>query len=70
MAQTHLATIREVSVTLGGNPSCVMSAVVELTFKDGSAREQVLEFAPDGMLYETWRFMLEAYQRDSKKRHI
>ena len=63
-----LSDVREVSLEIAGDPSCVMSATIELTFTDGSREVLQVVFAPAGMTFETWRHHLEALQRHIAKR--
>ena len=45
---------------MGGWPSAVMSARIGLEFKDGTSLERDLDYAPDGLIYES--FILEVNQ--------
>lgn len=64
-----LRAVTEVSVRIGGTPSCVMSAVLELTFDDGRREEFEVNFAPDGMTFDTWRLHLDALKNHIARRH-
>jgi hypothetical protein len=59
----HLAGLKKIQVIeirMGGWPSSVMSARISLEFKDGTSLERDLDYAPDGLIYES--FILEVNQ--------
>ena len=59
----HLAGLKKIQVIevhMGGWPSAVMSAKLGLEFKDGTSLERDLDYAPDGIIYES--FILEVNQ--------
>ncbi len=59
----HLAGLKKIQIIeirMGGWPSAVMSARIGVEFKDGTFLERDLDYAPNGLIYES--FILEVNQ--------
>lgn len=51
------------SVRVGGSLACVESAVLILEFVDGHMEVRILDFKPDGLMYEVFLVQVHALRR-------
>ena len=60
-----MASIKSVEIysrEIGGNPSCVLSYTLLVTFKDGQSEMRFVDLKPNGMMNEVFEESIRAFR--------